>query len=426
MKIFISLSIIAVFLLSSCKQSSSENHKKIKNKTTEPVLLSNRNRKASSVYLTQDKNNTPLISWGEIDTVKNKKHFYFSQIDTISGEFKRRQSIPIEQNASIHAEGMPKIAVKGDGSLFALYETSEPLKDSKWGLGDTRYVQSFDNGKTWTSSKSVAPKDYDNNLSSSFSGLTRLSDGKIGVAWLSTNKDKTKEGRPVKFAKTMGKDSLSDPILIDDKACECCRISLNSNKNNNLIIAYRDLLPREVRDISVALSKNNGDTFSKPVAFSGDHWKIKGCPHNGPAVVSTKNHFFVTWFTNKKGRSGVNYAVLDGQGKMKHRRRITVNGHFIQIDRLPNGDRILAYSEAYQKEGDYYSKIKVERIKDHKIFEKEITPAKATADYPVIQAVDNHKLIVAWHEKEQVFYRIIPIKAINIPINQTDNWLPQT
>src|SRR5690606_18828615 len=104
-----------------------------------PKLLSDTQNKASCVFLTTDEKDHPAISWTETDRAGNK-HFYFSYWNMESRTFAPPRAIPIEQHASIHEEGMPKIAIRGDGTVFATYETNVPSAKSRFGLSDIRYV----------------------------------------------------------------------------------------------------------------------------------------------------------------------------------------------------------------------------------------------------------------------------------------------
>lgn len=410
--------LLLLFLLGSCKKSpkAETTEASVQTKTeAEPHLLSTEGQEASSVYLTKDEKNNPLISWVEVDSVTREKAFYFARFEARKNQFGKATSIPIQQNASIHEEGMPKMAVKGDGSLFALYETSEePKENERWGLGDVRYLQSFDKGKTWTKPRSVAPKDYEADQSSSFSGLSRLRDGEIGIAWLSTSADPSDTGRPVKFAKTHGKEGLTDPVLVDPHACECCRIAMDSYGDQGLIIAYRSLRGDNIRDIAVSQSIDNGSSFSDPYAFSGDHWEINGCPHNGPSIAAVNDHFYVTWFTGKEDKEGVHYAELDSEGKVQKRQKIDAYGQFIQVGVSTEGNRFLAYNHDYQNEdGKPESQIIVERIQEGKSFKKELVSPHREANYPMVGTSSDGNLVVAWSDKGQVYYTALSPKTID-------------
>lgn len=404
------------FLLGACKKSSkTETEQSAVQTETESYLISTKNKDASCVYLTQDENMNPIISWVEVDSTSQEKAFYCARFNSDKNQFGKAISIPIPHNTSIHEEGMPKIAVKGDGSLFALYETSEePKENERWGLGDVQYLQSFDEGKTWTKPKSVAPQDYNANRSSSFSGLSRLSDGEIGIAWLSTATDKSANGRPLKFAKTKGQKGLTPPILIDQQACECCRVALDYYGTKGLIVAYRSLRGDNIRDIALAISTDNGYSFGPPQAFTGDEWQINGCPHNGPSVQASKNTFYVTWFTGKEDREGVQYAELDSLGNLLKRRYVDADSQFIQVDLSSDGEHFLAYNHDYPgADGEINGEIIVERMQQGRHFKKVIRSPRARANYPVLKTTTNGQLIVAWTDEGQVRYTILPSNGIN-------------
>lgn len=301
---------------------------------------------------------------------------------------------------------MPKVAVKSDGTIVAIYETSEPLEDSKWGLGDVRYLQSFDRGASWTPARSVAPKDYKAHLSGSFSGITRLSDGEVGIAWLGTTKEGS--GRPVKFAKTIGKEGLTDPVVIDEQACECCRIAMDHNGVDGLVVAYRSLRGDNIRDIAIALSQDNGQSFQDPISFTGDRWKVNGCPHNGPSLSVFNHQFLVGWFTGKQGEEGVHYARLDSLGHLLEKKRVAADGQFIQVDFAADHDQFMAYNQDYQgPQGKVQSRIVVEKKLDGEVYKKEVSQPYSQANYPVLERTQNGSLLVAWSDEGRIFYRLL-------------------
>ncbi len=382
-------------MLSSCSDS------KYSSAEPSPVLLSDTNNKASCVFLAKDEKNNPVVSWTETDSTGNK-HFYFSNWDVKSGKFTPGMAIPVEPNTSIHEEGMPKIAVKGDGTIVAIYETSVPSAKSRFGLSDIQYIMSFDKGKTWTDHRSIqtgAP----HNGSRSFGNMIRLDDGEIGIAWLDTDPDDANSGRPVKFARTNGKEGFGDAILIEPFACQCCRTALSSDGQGNIRVVFRDLLSGSVRDISVSSSADNGRTFSKAVPFSNDHWVIDGCPHNGPSVVSQNEATYVTWFTGSS-RKGVFYAALDKNNNMILKRQLAPNGRFVQLCLMPNGTRIAAYNASYREGDTMYSKIVLNKIEGSAFLEKEITLPRVHASYPVIQVAGKENVVIAWTDNDKVYY----------------------
>lgn len=377
------------------------------------TLLSNHNNEASCVFLTQDEKNNPVVSWTEIDK-KGDKFFYFANWESASKKFGSAISIPIEQNTSIHEEGMPKIAFKGDGAIVATFETSVPSPKSRFGLGDIQYVMSFDKGKTWTKHESIQP-DSSRIGSRSFGNIIRLDDGEAGIAWLDDNGGNAMGGRPVKFAKTNGKNGFGKAVLLESQACQCCRTALSSDGKGNVNVVFRDLLSGDVRDISVCSSTDNGATFKKSVPFSNDHWVVNGCPHNGPSVVSSDDKTYVTWYTGSQ-QNGVYYAALDKQNNMLMKRQLDPNGRFVQLCLMPNGSRIAAYNSTYSEKDSVYSKIVVTRMEDDDFYEQEITLPMAHASYPVLQPSGDQHFIVAWSDNDKIYYSEMHTNVIkNIP-----------
>ena len=404
------------FLFQACGDASQNKG----NGKKQSILLSNPHNKASCVYLTNDQNNNPVVSWVEIDS-SGEKHFFFAQFDSTQEQMLEPISIPIEQNASIHEEEMPKIGVKRNGTLVATYETSTPQEGQRWGLGDIRYVQSFDHGKSWTDPQSVAPKALAEGLSASFTDLVRLGNGEIGISWLGKNKADSVMARPVFFAKTDGHRGFDTPKLITRYACQCCRTSLSSDENGDISIAFRDILPGSIRDISVSTSCDNGHTFSVPTSFSNDHWMVDGCPHAGPSVASRNGNTYVVWYTGANNKSGVYYAALDSNREIMNKRFLNPNSRFIQLTLQPNGSRIIAHDENYRIGDSLYSRIVVNKVNGEGFFRKRISPQRSHASYPVVVPLGNEKTLVAWTDqmKEEVYYKLVKTTLIFRPLPES-------
>lgn len=389
--LLISISIGCLLLTQSC----------INKPTKEKIVqLSNSLHKASCVRFASDEHDNPIISWCETDDTE-RKFFYLSFFE--NGTFGMPVSIPIEQNAAIHEEGMPKVAIKSDGTIIAVYETVSPTSENRW-AGFIHYIQSFDKGKSWTKPLCVHA-DTSQGKSRSFADITRLSNGEIGASWLDVSLDNKKNGRTVKFAKTNGREGFGNEQLVDSFACECCRTAISSN-DGKISIVFRDIISDSVRDISVSTSSDNGDTFSKAVSFSDDDWIVNGCPHNGPSVVNDKENVYATWFTGSQ-KKGVYYCELNNNEEVVFKKLISPNGKNIQLCLAPDGSRVLAYNEIRRQADSFYSRIVVNKIEGEKVLEANITSSKAHAGYPVIHAMKKNNIVVAWTEYDKVFYSVL-------------------
>ncbi len=82
--------------------------------------------------------------------------------------------------------------------------------------------------------------------------------------------------------------------LIDDRVCDCCQTDVTVLDGEALVV-YRNRDSLEIRDNYYAVWKD--DTWQSGFPLSQEHWKIPGCPVNGPAVDSDGSAFATSWFT---------------------------------------------------------------------------------------------------------------------------------
>ncbi|WP_332368485.1 sialidase family protein [Spirosoma telluris] len=108
--------------------------------------------------------------------------FYFAISKDGGQTFGEKIRVKAPATLSAHAEGMPKIAEKADGTLLAVFEVPNSTPSSRF-AGDLLYTMSSDKGQTWTEPKPVH-QDVRPGTSHSFSDITRLPNGEIGVVFL--------------------------------------------------------------------------------------------------------------------------------------------------------------------------------------------------------------------------------------------------
>jgi hypothetical protein len=79
--------------------------------------------------------------------------------------------------------------------------------------------------------------------------------------------------------------------------------------DGGIYVAWRAILPGDVRDVVVTRSDDDGATWSSPARVRADDWVYPGCPHAGPSLeVDTEGAVHVAWWTGKEGEAGVYYA----------------------------------------------------------------------------------------------------------------------
>jgi YHS domain-containing protein len=406
--------ILIISILSACADKGAKKDQTV----LSPVLLSDSTGIATCVLLASDEKDKPVITWCETDKNSSGKRFYMAFLDEATGSFSDRITIPIEQNTNFHEEGMPKIAVKNDGTIIAVYETSAPVEKNNF-AGFVHYIVSTDKGKTWSPPVSLSA-DTAAGTSHSFAAVTRLGDGEIGACWLDESFDKNMTGRPVKFSKTNHENRFTNEMVIDSIACQCCRIAMSSSAEGKIYVAYRDIINDSIRDMSISTSIDNGRNFTAPVPFSNDGWIINGCPHNGPSIAVTSYAAYAAWFTGGRQR-GVYYCELNDKNEAINKQLVSDQGRFIQLCLLQNGSRVLAYNENVQEGEQVYSKIILNRIEQQKAFGKEINTGKTMVSYPVVKSFGNNSILVAWKSNDKVYYVVTNADDITDEVQQSSN-----
>ncbi|GAB3772304.1 sialidase family protein [Spirosoma horti] len=353
--------------------------------------------------LTTDANGAPLLSW--VEKINEKEAAFYFAIAADGQPFGEKVRVKAPANLSTHAEGMPKMAVKADGTLVAVFEVPNPTKESRF-AGDLLYTMSADHGKTWADPKPVHQNTAPGS-SHSFSDLTRLPTGEIGIVWLD-EKLAGQEGRPVVFAQTTKGKGFGPAVLVDNNACQCCRTNVFVDAKKNIHLTYRDLLPAaktgEVasRDISTVVSTDGGKTFSKPQVVYADHWQVNACPHAGPVVAQLGNDLLMTWFSGKEEAVGLRLAQLGSKklassvlsSRAKHPQVATAGDQLVWV-----------WDEAISTDGSGEMGSFVQRIGMRTFAQGKssattyITPETVNATYPAVLAT-KHGVLMAYEQKK--------------------------
>ena len=156
--------------------------------------------------------------------------------------------------------------------------------------------------------------DIDKSVEECLSSITVSNEGHIYSTWIDTRTSETSdvimsstsEEHPEEKNKGMKKPkakiyvsvsmdngktwSKSDLVYKspDGSVCECCKPSIESDKNGNLIIMFRNNIDGS-RDLHYTMSKDKGKSFSPPQKLGSGTWKINGCPMDGGGFTSLGN-----------------------------------------------------------------------------------------------------------------------------------------
>ena len=145
-------------------------------------------------------------------------------------------------------------------------------------------------------------------------------------------------------------------LSIARSVCYCCKTAL-AVSGDAVYAAWRHVYPSGERDIAFTMSTNGGRTFAAPLRVSDDHWKLDGCPDNGPAMaIDASRRAHVVWPTTAEGKNAtakdamalsIYYAVSRDGKSFSPRTRVPTRGSAShpQIVMLPNGASLVAWDE---------------------------------------------------------------------------------
>ncbi|HTF30199.1 MAG TPA: sialidase family protein, partial [Flavitalea sp.] len=207
--------------------------------------------------------------------------------------------IPNSGNIQPHGENLPKILFKPSGEILALWGAANPNQNNKYS-GLVYYVQSFDDGKSWTIPRKLVndTASYDQR----YYDVALLRNGEAGIIWLDNRKTTSSEGSGLYFASTEGRNGFLHDRLISQPCCQCCRTDLFVDNKGFIHTLYRGIIQDSIRDMVHSVSKDGGKAFAKPVRISDDNWVINGCPHTGPSMTETNTGLAFAWFTGGKNK----------------------------------------------------------------------------------------------------------------------------
>lgn len=209
--------------------------------------------------------------------------------------------------------------------------------------------------------------------------------GRVSVLWLdhrglattdSTHKHGTSAGMaaPSTAADPTARAALSQVMVaqldktaataVTSSPCYCCKTAI-VNDGTTRYAAWRHVFPNGERDIAFASASNGAQRFTTPVRLSDDHWKLDGCPDNGPSLAVDHAHgVHAVWPTLQSGAASSDLSLFyarsrDGK-RFETRQRIPTTGpaSHVQVaigrdgvpviawDEVANGSRRLALARA--------------------------------------------------------------------------------
>lgn len=295
-----------------------------------------------------------------------------------------------------HGESPPKLAFGPDGSLNAIYVVAKVVPGRRFPAAALRFVRSKDDGGSWSAPVTVTDDSVFG--SHNFHSLHVTADGLVYVGWLDG-----RHGKSAAYAARSadgGKTWSRNQRVSRDEACPCCRTSIASAPDGTIYMAWRTVMPGNIRDVVVSRSTDSGVTWTDPVRVKADDWVFPGCPHAGPALqLDSAGAVHVAWWTGKEGVAGVYYARSDDGARtfaapVPLSTAVYYPAAHVQLATGANGVVAVAWDDARQQP----ARVTLRVTRDGgKTFGAQtlVSDGSAAAGFPVL-AIVRDTVIVAW------------------------------
>lgn len=218
------------------------------------------------------------------------------------------------ESVAAAGENRPKILVGSNGNIYISYTQNMETAFA----GNIRFSRSIDGGKSFS-----APITVNSNLDPITHGFDAMGineRGQIYIAWvdkrdipIAKEKGEQYKGAAIYYAMSDdGGKTFHANIKVADHSCECCRVAMAMGQDGVPVIAWRNILGKNIRDHFMMRLDGN----SQPIRLSYENWEVDACPHHGPAVsIAQDNHYHFVWFSNSPERHGLFYANSPDQGR---------------------------------------------------------------------------------------------------------------
>lgn len=204
------------------------------------------------------------------------------------------ETIARGRNWFVNWADFPSLSIASDGAMFAHWLVRAE-SGGKYGYGIRVARKGPAAGADWTQVAAFNDRDPDD-----YAGF--LSFAGNAAAYLSPPSGRVAKGghdheghlKTLRLAEFGASGAVARDIEIDGDVCSCCQTA-SALTPSGLLIAYRDHLSGEIRDISIIRVREG--RASPPAVLHRDGWQINGCPTEGPAIAVNGRSVAIAWMT---------------------------------------------------------------------------------------------------------------------------------
>jgi hypothetical protein len=323
-----------------------------------------------------------------------------------------------------HGEAPPQLAADSAGAISVLYTVGKEIPGKRFPVSAMRFIRSTDHGKTW--SQPITVNDGHEFGSHNFHALTVAPDGSLLATWLDAREGHS--GVWMSRSRDGGRTWEHNRPIYSDPTCPCCRTSVAVASDGTVYVAWRAILPGDVRDVVVTKSVDGGQTWGAPVRPRSDNWVYPGCPHAGPSLeVDQKGRVHVAWWTGKEGEAGVYYARSDDGAATFTTQPIAIGDRarpaHVQLALAPAGGVYVAWDDGLSD----LPRVLMRHSNDGgRSFSPEgaLSDPGVAATFPVL-AVYGDSVAVAWSQTTAAEHRALLASKVDMSDPKAVQFLPR-
>jgi hypothetical protein len=259
-------------------------------------------------------NGTIYVSWYDIN-----QDIYFSRSIDGGLTFAPKISVTKHVENNIYEtmfQRSPKFAVDTKGVIHMVWTEARVKAQT-----DVWYVNSTDNGQTWSMPKSIMDPDDSQKYAQDFVAIACDSSDRLYVSFLDFRMSARKVSTNAQLFMLRSLDggaTWSNAIKANNMpggiggTCECCKQDIVASPSGNLYIGFRSNIKNK-RDIFIARSRDRGTTWDPIIQAQLGDWMIQECPVTGPnLVLDNKENLHIAWRDQRDavGRDIVYYTML--------------------------------------------------------------------------------------------------------------------
>jgi len=355
------------------------------------------------------------VSLAWVEEEKDVRSVLYARIDRGGDSIGVPVRVNGESEVPYTRQESPALVVSKNDVFVTWALTHPKVRPDKPFSNELRLSHSTDRGKTFL--PSVLVNDDDQIIGHSFDSLHIANDGTIHMAWIDEREGKKEPGTFTTRSTDQGR-TIEKNLKIDENTCVCCRTSMATGPDDTLYMAWRKVLPGDLRETVVARSNDRGRTFDPPVIVGHDKWVFPGCPHR-PASIGVDEHgrLYVVWYTEGSDETPAIYsAYSDDRGAtFSSKRRLNISkGTFpdhpqMAVDR--KGRLVVVWEEQSPVRREIVVSLSLDRGETFSV-PKKVNDMKGQT--PAISINANGLAAVTWLEHAMPNHRIV-VQTLQLP-----------